>query len=387
MKLELSNGIRLTVGDQAILFGAGFDGGFFPYSRAEKDAKSSVLTDGGSFLRYELRETANLALEFSFCMEKAPHSVNVLFHGAVNFDGVFRQGFGIGGPSGYLEEGAIKNICPLKSHGLIAFRFGENYLCIYAGEVTKYRTEFDISTCSADGQKYYLSVSYITECVEKEDKLPALHFIEGRSLEDVLKQAAREIAAPFLSNLREPAYHWCSWYYYYNNLDLSQLAEFLDGLKTIAPLPLKYIQIDAGYFPAVGDWSDDFHLFPGGIKRAAELIRSRGYRPGIWIAPYMVGCRSRLFREHPDWVLKNKNGSYLVNAECFNEPKLWGYQDEEYYVLDTSHPEAMEYIRSVFRTFREWGFELFKTDFMLWGLRTAGMCCGRYRVRRRWNIT
>jgi len=247
-------------------------------------------------------------------------------------------------------------------------RFGGSYLGIYADDVTKYRAEFDLSPGATDGEKYYLSVSYITECAVREGRLPGLHFIEGDSLEEVLKYAAREIAAPFSPTLREPAYHWCSWYYYYSNFDLCQLTELLDGLSTISPLPLRYIQIDAGYFPAVGDWLGDFHLYPGGIGKAAELISSRGYKPGIWIAPYMVGSRSKLFREHPDWVLKRRDGSCLVNAECFNEPKLWGYQDEEYYVLDTSHPEAMEYICSVFRGLREFGFEMFKTDFMLWGM-------------------
>ena len=368
MNLELCNGIRLTFESHEILFGAGVDGVFFPYSRTEADAGSLTLAARESYLRYEIRETDHPSLTASFRMEKEPHSVNVLLQGAVNPDGIFRQGFGTGGPSGYLETGAFQNNCPLKSHGLIALRFGGSYFCIYADDVTKYRTEFDISPGSTDGQKYYLSVSYITECVAKEDRLPSLHFIKGDNLEDILKQAAREIAAPFPPTLREPAYHWCSWYYYYSNFDFPQLAEFLDGLETISPPPLKYIQIDAGYFQSVGDWLDDFHLFPGGIKRAVELIQSRGYKPGIWIAPYMVGCRSKLFREHPDWVLKKRDGSYLVNAECFNEPKIWGYQDEEYYVLDTSHQEAMKYIRSVFRTFREWGVELFKTDFMFWGI-------------------
>ena len=368
MDIELSNGLRLNFEDRSVLFCAGINGEFFPYGRAIEQGSSLTLESREGFLRYEICKTDHLALTASFCMDKAPHSINVLMQGAVSPDGVFRQGFGIGGPSGYVEAKEFRSICPLKSHGLIILRFGERYLGIYADDVTRYKTEFDLSPGFADGEKYYLSISYITECVPKEDRLPGLHFIEGNNLEDILKRAACEIAAPFSSTLREPAYHWCSWYYYYNNLDLPQLAELLDGLETISPLPLRYIQIDAGYFPAVGDWLRDFYLFPGGIKQAIELIKSRGHRPGIWIAPYMVGCRSELFCKHPDWVLKKRDGSYLVNAQCFNEPKLWGYQDEEYYVLDTSHPEALEYILSVFRAFRDLGIELFKTDFMLWGM-------------------
>ncbi|MCX7841440.1 MAG: hypothetical protein N2559_18565, partial [Anaerolineae bacterium] len=38
------------------------------------------------------------------------------------------------------------------------------------------------------------------------------------------------------------------------------------------------------------------------------------------------------------------------------------------YILDATHPEAFEYLRGVFRTWRhDWGCEYFKTDFMFWG--------------------
>jgi hypothetical protein len=81
----------------------------------------------------------------------------------------------------------------------------------------------------------------------------------------------------------------------------------------------------------------------------------------------MVGNRSLLCRNHPDWLLHNTDGSLYCASEQYNEPKIWGYQDEEYYVLDTSHPLAMDYLKNVFRTLRTWGTEFFKTDFMLWG--------------------
>ena len=54
-----------------------------------------------------------------------------------------------------------------------------------------------------------------------------------------------------------------------------------------------------------------------------------------------------------------------------NEPKPWGYQDEEYYCLDTSHPEAMAYMKMYLKHFTAGGAEMFKTDFMLWGLQDS----------------
>lgn len=85
----------------------------------------------------------------------------------------------------------------------------------------------------------------------------------------------------------------------------------------------------------------------------------------------MVGNRSRLFREHPDWILRRSDGEPVTSMRCYDEHKMWGYRDEEYYVLDTSNSGAMEYLRLVFRTLRSWGATYFKTDFMLWGLQDS----------------
>jgi alpha-galactosidase len=90
--------------------------------------------------------------------------------------------------------------------------------------------------------------------------------------------------------------------------------------------------------------------------------------PGIWIGPFMVGNRSRLWKEHPDWILHNNDGTPVTNWRFYTENKVWGYLDEEFYTLDTSHPEALEYLRTVFRTFRRYGVGLYKTDFMFWGI-------------------
>jgi hypothetical protein len=40
-------------------------------------------------------------------------------------------------------------------------------------------------------------------------------------------------------------------------------------------------------------------------------------------------------------------------------------------VLDSSHPDAFNYLRKVFRTMRKWGALYYKTDFLDWGLRDS----------------
>lgn len=85
----------------------------------------------------------------------------------------------------------------------------------------------------------------------------------------------------------------------------------------------------------------------------------------------MVGRRSELYKNHPDWVLKFKNGEKIKPWKMYNEPKVWGYQDEEYYVLDTSNKQALSHIKNVFVSLKEMGAELFKTDFMTWGIKDS----------------
>ena len=79
----------------------------------------------------------------------------------------------------------------------------------------------------------------------------------------------------------------------------------------------------------------------------------------------MVSSQSELYRNHPDWLLHRHDGSLLVEWE--KDP--WG--QGQVCILDTSHPEAFEHIRSVFRTLRKWGITYFKTDFMDWGLQNS----------------
>jgi hypothetical protein len=201
--------------------------------------------------------------------------------------------------------------------------------------------------------------------------LPEIFFHAEDDLEQGLRQAAEEIGMYMKSRrTKEPAFHWCSWYYLYHELSHEILSNYLQGFKQKG-VPFKYIQIDAGYFTSAGDWLSPNSLWPQGLKAAFDDIISNGYTPGIWIGPFMVGSRSKLYQAHPDWVLRDLEGKPVTEWRYYGEPKVWGLLDEEYYVLDTSHPEAFHYMRMVFRTFRSYGVKLYKTDFMYWGLKDS----------------
>jgi hypothetical protein len=160
-------------------------------------------------------------------------------------------------------------------------------------------------------------------------------------------------------------------------LQRARLARHFDGLRADSPAsastygPLQTIQIDDGYCSSPGDWLLPNALWPGGLQDAFGRIKEAGLSAGVWVAPFMVGSRSQLFAEHPDWVLRDRNGAPVVEWQNYDASGIPSHIDEETLVLDTTNPEAFEYLRGVFRTLRGWGATFFKTDFMDWGLRDA----------------
>jgi alpha-galactosidase len=157
----------------------------------------------------------------------------------------------------------------------------------------------------------------------------------------------------------------------YANITEANILEHLDGATNIArreQLPMRVFQIDDGFTPEMGDWLEVRPQFPRGMKSLLDDIRAAGFVPGLWIAPFMVGNRSRLFRAHPDWVVRERATSAPLAQMKFYGEFRWHKRSEEYYILDTTHPDAFEYLRQVFRVWRnEWGCEYFKTDFMQFG--------------------
>lgn len=171
--------------------------------------------------------------------------------------------------------------------------------------------------------------------------------------------------------LARPISGWCSWYNHYANIDEATIRSELRGAAAVRDehgLRLDVFQIDDGFTPEMGDWLDVKPQFPNGMAPLLAEIRGAGFRPGLWIAPFMVGNRSRLYQTHPDWVVRDRDtGGPLVQLRFYGEFR-WHKRSEEYYILDATHPDAFSYLRHVFRTWtREWGCDYFKTDFMYFG--------------------
>src|SRR5437660_11908914 len=157
--------------------------------------------------------------------------------------------------------------------------------------------------------------------------------------------------------LRSQPPFWCSWYQYFTEVREEDILEN----RAVAPslgLDIQVLQIDDGWEAEIGDWLERSPRFPRPLAEIVKRIRATGRRAGIWTAPLLVGGRSQLAREHPDWLVRGadagRNG------------------DESLLALDVTHPDAADHLEHVFRTLTEWGFDFFKIDFMYSGALDGG---------------
>ena len=102
---------------------------------------------------------------------------------------------------------------------------------------------------------------------------------------------------------------WCSWFYTLANVTEEEvLLNTAFAAKHLKPFGLEYIQIDEGFQRWHGDWEGN-ERFPHGMKWLAERIKEHGFKPGLWIAPYVISEPTDVFQKHPEWLLKNADGT------------------------------------------------------------------------------
>ena len=164
-------------------------------------------------------------------------------------------------------------------------------------------------------------------------------------------------AAAGVGPLRPPPTAWCSWYHYFERVTQADIEENLHAIEALG-LDIDVVQIDDGYQAEIGDWLLLSDRFPS-LAAEVDSIRAAGRRAGIWVAPFLVGERSVLARQHPDWLVGGASPGT-------------GWGDQQLAALDVTSPGAEAYLREVFGTFRDLGIDYFKIDFIY-----AGAMVGR----------
>jgi alpha-galactosidase len=188
--------------------------------------------------------------------------------------------------------------------------------------------------------------------------------VSGDDREALLDRLTKAIATrhPRLKHDPVPT-GWCSWYCFGPGVTDKNIYDNLDWMATNLPA-LHYVQIDDGYQPHMGDWLDTGKAFGGSVQTVLKTIRTKGFEPALWVAPFIADGQSRLFHEHPDWFLKDKTGAPMPSSNV----GFGGWRMGPWYCLDGTHPEVQAHLESLFRTMHtEWGVTYFKLDANYWG--------------------
>lgn len=162
---------------------------------------------------------------------------------------------------------------------------------------------------------------------------------------------------------KQPPTGWCSWYCFGPRVTAQNIYDNLDYIKTNVPA-LRYIQIDDGYQPHMGDWLSVGKSFGGNVQQVLQTIRDKGFEPAIWVAPFICDSNSMVYKEHPEWLVKDASGKPLRSDLV----TFGGWRLKPWYVLDGTNPAVQQHLEQMFRTMRQqWGCTYFKLDANFWG--------------------
>ncbi|HSA94629.1 MAG TPA: alpha-galactosidase [Acidobacteriota bacterium] len=198
-------------------------------------------------------------------------------------------------------------------------------------------------------------IDYFDAAFETPVSLEPLAVFDGGPVEDLLAAYARLVKRR--NRVRINPWNpvgWCSWYHYFGRLGWPDVLENLTvAAKDRRAFPFEVFQVDDGYETDIGDWESPKPGYPD-LPGLARAIKAKGYRAGIWTAPFSAAETSELFARHPDWMVAEGGRP----KPCY---RGWG---KTIYALDTTHPEVQRWLYETVTALRRAGFTYLKIDFL-----------------------
>ncbi|MEK5172618.1 alpha-galactosidase [Heyndrickxia sp. FSL W8-0496] len=125
--------------------------------------------------------------------------------------------------------------------------------------------------------------------------------------------------------------NWEATYFDFNEEKILNIA------KNAADLGIELFVLDDGWFgerhddtSSLGDWFVNKDKLPEGINGLSKKIHELGLKFGLWFEPEMICKDTKLYKEHPDWIIH-------VPGKRFSHGR-------NQFVLDFSRNEVVEYI-------------------------------------------
>ncbi len=143
---------------------------------------------------------------------------------------------------------------------------------------------------------------------------------------------------------------WCAWGY---GRAFTPVQVF-ETLPVVKRLGFGWAVLDDGWQVALGDWRPRADKFPAGdadMKALVDRIHAAGLKAQLWWAPMGADAGSRTEREHPDWLLRNADGT----------TRKITWWDSQYLcpAVDGVREDAAAFVQ---KALGEWGFDGLKID-------------------------
>ncbi|MDB6092686.1 MAG: alpha-galactosidase [Verrucomicrobia bacterium] len=117
----------------------------------------------------------------------------------------------------------------------------------------------------------------------------------------------------------------------------TKLLALFDGARDLG---IDLFLLDDGWFSdkdpknheriGLGDWQTNPRILPHGLSFLADQAHQRGFGFGIWMEPESVHLGSKLYRDHPDWIMRQPHRELQApNTQL---------------LLDLTRPETRDYV-------------------------------------------
>jgi hypothetical protein len=123
-----------------------------------------------------------------------------------------------------------------------------------------------------------------------------------------------------------------TWYAHNEDVDEEKL---LADIPVAARAGAEVYTIDAGWYSkpglkfsneGLGTWRVDQTKFPHGLEPVVEAIRAQGMRPGLWFEPERAWKRSMLWKDHPNWLIRDRQTDWALVDFGNPEVQRWAIE-------------------------------------------------------------
>lgn len=174
----------------------------------------------------------------------------------------------------------------------------------------------------------------------------------------MLQQQGLSLAHPTTADYEA---NWCGWGY---EMDFTP-KQMLNTIPKLKELGLKWATLDAGWFRARGDWEPRADTFPDdSLQKVVKAYHDAGMHITLWWIPLVAEDGhgkdilnhrpyqlSNVVRDHPDWLILDKNGKPARATADLG-------------ALCPAVPEVQQHYKHLTERFiRDWDFDGHKLDF------------------------